>query len=286
MATFLFTLFMKICASISRNHHVESLFVDIETHLDSSRQKKLQKLSHASWCQSDEPFDSQGLTTPQFMATSIMATPESNGFWRVKMTGEFSFPQIPQNILSSFPYLSACSIVYLTSKMSSENLFCFSIDSYYEIQSPHPSLTIKTYGQITSHGGKIRESDNYISIDLRVRDQVSRSLPQIELGLGYDLGCCDQLICLVKGTEFELCVGKILPGSSFEISLQPIVKKLCRALNDSSFCPLLSSSLSHCVHKRVLETQLSLPRPQYLPSSANPFVFLHIEKTAGSSIRG
>jgi hypothetical protein len=295
--------FWSQCSIVSKS---SEMFVDIKRFaddlhdiFDSGHQdfKILpSNLSLGSWCQIGEPFADyrQGLTTPQFMVLSITATVESNGFWNVIIPGELSYSQTPQNMLSSFPYLSACNTAYLGSDVNSAVSFCFPVDyhnyhSYYEIQTPSPSVTIHTYGKITSHGGKIRDSDNYISIDLRVRPRLSRMLPQIEFGLGNELGCpksnSNQLICSVKGIEFQLCVGKIIPGSSFEISLQPIVKKLCPSLNDSSLCPLLSSSLSHCAHKRVLETQLSLPHPQYLPSPANPFIFLHIEMTAGSSIR-
>jgi hypothetical protein len=286
------------------------LFVDIQRftsdlyHIFNSTQRgDLQSLPSnpypAPWCQVGRSFvdDRERFPLPQFMISKMNTTSRSGGFWKVKMLGELSSSRIPQNILQSFSSISFCysaSSKNVGSDMSFSS--CFLINSqnyhsYYEIETSYPSVTIHSYGQISQHGGKIRDSDNYISIDLRVRDQISRVMPQIKLELGNELNCPSsnfhQLLCSIQGNEFKLCVGEILPDSSFEISLQPIVKKLCRSIsNDTSFCSFLSSSLSHCVYKRVLETQLSLPHPQYQPIPTKPFVFLHIEKTAGTSIRG
>ena len=270
---------------------------DLHKIFDSTQHDKLSL--YVSWCNIGRSIvddDRKKFPFPEFMFTDLMSTEvKSSGFWSLSLIEELYYSQIPQNLFRSFPHLSVCHIFHLGAGVKPSVPACILIDSQnyhaaHEIQTSDPTLTIHSYGQISPDGGKILNSDNYMTVDLRVRDVFSRSLPMIELRLGNESNCLDlkfdQIICSARGSKIELCIGNNLPGLSFEISLQPIVKTLCHSFfNDISSCPILSSSLSHCIHKRVLETQLTLPHPQYQPTPEKPFVFLHIEKTAGTSIR-
>ena len=50
-------------------------------------------------------------------------------------------------------------------------------------------------------------------------------------------------------------------------------------------CGHLAAHLSATVHRDLLAASLGLPAVQHQPSPQQPFVFLHIEKTAGTALR-
>ena len=50
-------------------------------------------------------------------------------------------------------------------------------------------------------------------------------------------------------------------------------------------CGYLAAHLSSVVYKDILASTLGLPAIQHMPTPQDPFVFLHIEKTAGSALR-
>jgi hypothetical protein len=226
---------------------------------------------------------------PVFQITDVTSF-SRNGLWEAELTGELSNLSNPQHIWRSFPHLSVCFVLRDTNGTNRLRVQgCHPLDQHnfqskYLIKIPSPIFTVHSWGQVSPHGGKIKGSESYLTIDLKARNFISRGSPDIALGIGPN--CQDlsaDLVCRVGKLKLWLCVGAISPDSSFEISLQPIVKELCLLHNLS--CSLLSSALSHCVYKRVLEARLSLPSPQYLPTVSAPFVFLHLEKTAGTTIR-
>ena len=50
-------------------------------------------------------------------------------------------------------------------------------------------------------------------------------------------------------------------------------------------CGYLAAHLSSVVYKDILASALGLPAVQHMPTPQDPFVFLHIEKTAGTAFR-
>jgi len=50
-------------------------------------------------------------------------------------------------------------------------------------------------------------------------------------------------------------------------------------------CALVALQLATAAHRDLLAAALGLPPVQHLPTPRTPFVFLHVEKTAGSAIR-
>jgi hypothetical protein len=266
-----------------------------------------------SWCDTGRSLSLSPLPTPvrrlhlpQLTKTNLTTLTLSPMTWKVRITGELTFPLIPQNIMSSFPCLSVCVILYFSDDLKSSSSSdwtppphqCLSLDSlnYYSLLDmliSSPTMTIHSWIQLNSHGGKITNSDNFLSIDLRIQESISRTLPEINLALANrsrdfnesesEIKCSNSmslLVCSVEGIDIPLCVGSISSQSTFEMSLQLIAKELCLLHKDTfSFpsCAFFSSSL--------LETQLSLPHPQYLPTPNHPFIFLHIEETVGLSLR-
>jgi hypothetical protein len=69
-------------------------------------------------------------------------------------------------------------------------------------------------------------------------------------------------------------------------SLQLFHADFCaaHAFADAS-CAHIALELAAAAHKAVLSRSLGLPSVQYVPSPEDPFIFLHMEKTAGSAIR-
>jgi hypothetical protein len=258
---------------------------------ERATQLKVTTTSLGHWCYiGREPsplIPSRTHHLPVFRIT-LLTSQFINGLWKVELAGELSNPLRPQHMWRSFPHLSVCFILH-DMKLTDVTHSCYPMDtlnyhSKYMINSPYPIFSAHSWGQVSPHGGKIKGSDSYLTIDMGASDLISRASPEVALTIGTDCpGRNTTLICRVEGLELSLCVGVISLESSFEISLQPIVTELCSLHNLS--CPLLSSLLSHCVHKRIMETHMSLPHPQYLPTPSAPFVFLHLEKTAGTTIR-
>ena len=69
-------------------------------------------------------------------------------------------------------------------------------------------------------------------------------------------------------------------------SLQRITADFC-ALHRLTHvaCGYLAAHFSSVVYKDILTSTLGLPAVQHMPTPQDPFVFLHIEKTAGSALR-
>jgi len=69
-------------------------------------------------------------------------------------------------------------------------------------------------------------------------------------------------------------------------SLQRITADFCASHRLTHVaCGYLAAHLSSVVYKDILASSLGLPAVQHMPTPQNPFVFLHIEKTAGSALR-
>jgi hypothetical protein len=68
--------------------------------------------------------------------------------------------------------------------------------------------------------------------------------------------------------------------------LQYNIPKICR---EYKFTPILcgefNSKIQNIVYLNKLIRDNNLPSIQYLPKRERPFVFLHIEKTAGTTLR-
>jgi hypothetical protein len=212
-----------------------------------------------------------------------------NSQWTLELVAEVGAATLPQQLFKSFPRLTFCLLLSFSFDLNATkaNPLCLTTDEFHShtfflIKVLHPSLTLHSWGQLSPQGGKVRGSDRYLSLDLRVRNMISRALPQIVLSVGNCLASggatgMSDLVCFVQNIQISLCVQEPSLNSSFEISLQPITREFCSRYQDTISCPILSSSLSHCVYKRALESRLSLPHPQYLPSPAQPFIFLDID---------
>ena len=217
-----------------------------------------------------------------------MDNDNNNNLWNLRIMGEITFPTHPQYLLKYFPHLVICMRLYLEKDLLSQDdcisMSKFHYEAYFYIQSPSPVIVIQSWAQLTLQGGKLKDSNNFISLDFRMRSFYSRLLPSIELNVG---DCKPiNLICEIESIKVPLCINNITNKSIIEFSIQQISNKLCSQSNLNHIsCPIIISKISNCVHKRVMETQLNLPTPQYLPSPESPFIFLHIEKTAGSTTR-
>jgi hypothetical protein len=73
---------------------------------------------------------------------------------------------------------------------------------------------------------------------------------------------------------------------SHPYSLQRLAADFCASHRmTSASCGRLITKLSVSLHKRTLAEVLGLPSVQYMPSPQDPYLFLHIEKNAGTALR-
>lgn len=60
----------------------------------------------------------------------------------------------------------------------------------------------------------------------------------------------------------------------------------CSAYNlEPAACILALSQLSNCMYMKIEAAKETLPIVQYAPTPIRPFVFLHVEKVGGTSLR-
>lgn len=220
-----------------------------------------------------------------------------------------------QLIGESFPYLSVCiefSDIYQSERDQQEMvpycspLFQFSYYSDIIIHMDQSALLIHAWIQSSSKPfrGILRHSDDYFMIDCRLNDggiSLFQSLSHIQVNVSIASGKkhLDHRESSIN-SSFEspdpkqLFIEPILYRFYYkQSSIQPskfafqrYIHSYCRDSQLSRMgCLSLVTQISKYLYLRQLHRELSLPEIQYKPSKMNPFVFLHIEKTAGTTLR-
>jgi hypothetical protein len=212
-----------------------------------------------------------------------------------------------EQFLPSLPYLSFCATILRRPKIGQAfevNAGCAQIElmgfySTSNFNSRSKSHSIHYWLQMSPSGGKIRGSDTYIhlSADGGVLDgpRMARALSRQRRRRRY-LVVLSAAPLQYEIKEFECCEwisgGALSSSSSGGLPLQYYKdfqrssRVFCERNGFSpSACLLSLEPLSRAVLFDPEEAARCFQPVQAMPSATSPFVFLHIEKTAGTSLR-
>jgi hypothetical protein len=122
----------------------------------------------------------------------------------------------------------------------------------------------------------IQGSDLFLALDAR--------LPDGGLYLQESAGifAVEPVFQIIENNEiFEFTV-----NFSTNIPFQKYIKMICRVYKLASMdCAKLFGFVLHVAYQKLLITSVTFPSVQIMPTPSNPFVFLHIEKTGGTTMR-
>eukprot|EP01041_Mallomonas_annulata_P002467 gene2467-4787_t len=181
--------------------------------------------------------------------------------WRFAILCELGITRYPKSVTSSMlfdsmPYISLCMRSVFA--RSTTDITCFEINkqlNYYTDLWMMVTLPIQWFHiwyQISPEGGKLEGSDGYVALDLRLHNG------------GIDI----QQYAIGKRVKLTIPILSAL-----------ITREEDHNKNVDDTFEYRNETL------KLLEMKYSLPKVQYLPSVSIPFVFLHIDKTAGTTLR-
>ena len=189
-----------------------------------------------------------------------------------------------RSILSSLPYLSVC----VTSLHFRAKPWCYPIENFnYHsdllITLPATEHVLCFWIQTSAYGGRVRNTDTYLFLDLQTDD------------LGFDVHTFEH----IQNFSRKVTIDDGRLSFTFEYSykgphsLQEAFTELAIATygdsrtSELSFPSTMTTIVTH-ITCALLEIRLKhepFAQIQRLPSPENPFFFLHIEKTAGTTLR-
>ena len=219
--------------------------------------------------------------------------------WQASLMGAFEYyidydgDTTLHEFFASMPHLSLC-VHAIDSGM--ELPACLPLDSFnyyselrlrFEVSAPLQSLHI--WLQATPQGGKLLGSDTFVALDLRVPEG-GWLLSQHREHSGLTVG---RSPC---GGEESMSVNIVGPSGQNErvlffslLSPWDFQRDVSTQCLSESLTPQTCARIVAAVAARLeqchLSTTLGLPSVQQEPSHSSPFVFLHIEKTGGTTLR-
>lgn len=229
--------------------------------------------------------------------------------WEIVIEAEIlGQEELRNTLLSTIPSLAICNEM-LTIEMSSPWCIPISELNYYatiKLTVDFPIHIAHFWLQLTSSstvigggGGKISGTDIYLPMDLRLKGDKKGN----DGGFGLHAYYCHHY----KGKDIHMIVDlseitSLLSLPSISIpqrlhitlspktlySIQLTIPNICHTLSYNHVqCGGLAWLIYRHLHFQQIVTQSNdiLPAIQFSPSPINPFVFLHIEKTGGTSIR-
>jgi hypothetical protein len=196
-----------------------------------------------------------------------------------------------EQLAESLQHLSVCFNSVFTMNANNdadESSVCFELNSfnYYShlllrIDSPlhHSHMWL----QASQLGGKIKGSDVYVMIDTRLGPDGGLFVHQDIVG--QMLIIPPEVLAMARSRN----PGIIIPGHhlmSTQYSLQRQTSDICMLVQFSvEDCGYVAENLTRAAYRQVLISKFKLPNIQALPSRKAPFVFIHVEKTAGTTLR-
>jgi hypothetical protein len=215
--------------------------------------------------------------------------------WRVSVSGSFEYASslATSEFFSSMPHLSVCLEVV---EGDQEQPLCLPIENfnYYAnlklgFSTENPIQGVHLWIQSSPMGAKLRGSDAFVSLDHRVPDGgwlLSQYMEEI-LGSPVPNPCNLQHMRVVvevpdPNIGFEESLLSMQSPYAFQRDLADLCvkKQLSREL-----CGLIVRRVASTLHSCTVSTSLGLPMIQHHPTPDNPFVFMHIEKTGGTTLR-
>jgi hypothetical protein len=225
---------------------------------------------------------------------SNMTTLGDSPRWNMKIMGEVTSPNTTGNsadwLFSAFPHLSICIDVVLSNEESAP--ICFNIQSwnYYSnliISTPEVNY-LHLWAQTSEFGGKIAGSDVFFQLDMRVSpvDGGFSTLDALNLS-STESRCAKMLNLSVNVTDMEGDHPELLSIRwTSPQSIQRGIADFCFSHRlDKNSCGTLSAHVANTAYKIKLADKFNLPEMQLVPTPQNPFIFVHIEKTGGTTLR-
>ena len=234
---------------------------------------------------------------------SAVKIDKSSQEWKVRLMGAFEYSveyagdTVMHEFFASMPHLSLC-VQVLGSSMEMPGPGCLPLDSFNYYSELHvnfdvsvsPMQSLHVWMQATPQSGKLLGSDTFVALDLRVPDGGwLLSQHQEHSGFRVAPSPCngeDSVSVIIVGPtgESERVVSfSLLSPWDF----QRDVSSLCRIEGlDPETCSKIVSSVTARLEQCRLSSALGLPPVQNEePSRSSPFIFLHIEKTGGTTLR-
>jgi hypothetical protein len=147
--------------------------------------------------------------------------------------------------------------------------------------------------QLTMDGGKIEGTDTYMPLDIRlpevgwyvhnqfINETITMMLDMSDLRKVFPAGILGQ--DMTKPIPLRVFVNY---PNQHRFSIQLYIPKFCAEMGYSHhLCAILTWKMYRYLHFLTLNKEKNLPKVQSIPSPTNPFVFLHVEKTGGTTIR-
>ena len=218
------------------------------------------------------------------VVTAASAEPLGDGKWEVSIRCELKLSTGSGGgaaVLAAMPALSVCANAPLTTSASP---WCTPLEvlNYYselKLRTQSGALSLMVWLQSSPHGGRLRGTAVPVVLDVRMAN--CGVLPAETLQLPANIFAKPLSVFSDNGvkTSFSFSTG---------INLQEDMSHLClRQKMSASACVLATANLYRYVHAMQHQAKgRTIPLPlTHTPSPTRPFVFMHIEKTAGSSLR-
>lgn len=148
--------------------------------------------------------------------------------------------------------------------------------------------------QSSPEGGKFEHSDVFVALDFRIPFQATMLLREDEKLDGHGALDLFEYKCAVSmGSPEEGSIDLMYhtydapPDADSIYTWQFAMADYCRDqnLHSAADCLRAISQIYHCMHIRNRLHREGLPAIQELPEPERPFVFLHVEKVGGTSLR-
>jgi hypothetical protein len=250
---------------------------------------------------------------------------EQEKSWKITIEGNmFGKKQIIESLLGASPYLSVCFKIYGSStKPLCYQLSDLNYYSNFQITlSSEPIQILHMWIQAFPEGGKFEQSDLLLPLDCRLTSACGSFLLQ---SLGDDSQPSSISPMRLPRIPLKISRGCSSPSSSYKSSLVSFssydtdeansniscesVRKLFFSVGSDnhplllpfshsalySFCRVNDLQVESCrsfvlklfnlLSRHLVVDSLNLPAIQFLPNPQNPLVFLHVDKTGGTTLR-
>eukprot|EP01032_Pedospumella_encystans_P013123 gene13123-15128_t len=243
-----------------------------------------------------------------YISSVNVAVAADQNSWDVAIVGEIGAARDNlAGIMRTMPHLSFCV------ETDDNPAWCHPVAgfNYYSNLTMNmvlPRQNLHFWAQTSSTGGKIRHSDVFLAIDCRLPD-AGFAVHAAAMGVKVHFEVDIYEHCVESGTKTKHAQvlrypsHKLAPlpaqltcGHSRRVTFKHhLESRLSLQRFTADFCSMHALTRDNCGKfifelqkhlRRILNAaQLGLPEVQSNPSEPNPFFFMHIEKTAGSTLR-
>jgi hypothetical protein len=231
------------------------------------------------------------LFVASFTVVPVVVDGDENAMnWQISIAGEIGIKRSTDSHhggLSSMRHMCVCLQVLPIQNISVQEAsiipaWCYPIESlnYYSkllLNVDGPVYLLHFWVQTATTGGKFQNSDVYQVIDCRMPDggfEVLNSARNKEF-----LVTVDERVSNFTFIPFRLQFEKY----SFQLQITDIC--LTHDFFGLSGCGIFAAKVARQIWFENLLVKSGMPSVQHVPTVTEPFIFLHIEKTGGTTIR-